>query len=126
MQINREELAWAAGFFDGEGCISSSVFEHKRTRSIQIAIGQTDLRPLERFNRAIGGFGTIYVINRPIPLLATHKPQWSLKIGRFEHVQSTMALLWLFISEPKREQCVVAVTRYFSFERHNAYVKVGR
>lgn len=53
--MNREELAWAAGFFDGEGCFSYS----KSGQYVCVSIGQTVREPLERFKLAVG-LGVIY------------------------------------------------------------------
>ena len=60
----REQLAWAAGFFEGEGCFSSA-FQPKRSGDGgKLAYAVTSLRQkdrdlLERF-RDIVGFGGIY------------------------------------------------------------------
>ena len=50
MEINREELAWAAGFHDGEGCF----FLDRRKISITFAISNTHLPAVERFMTAVG------------------------------------------------------------------------
>lgn len=52
----REELAWAAGFFDGEGCVTSSEAGSRRP---MMFITQYDPRLLRRFRQAVG-FGKVY------------------------------------------------------------------
>jgi hypothetical protein len=52
-RISDAELAWAAGFFDGEGHIAY------RKRRLMMAVAQTNREPLERFLDAVGG-GRIY------------------------------------------------------------------
>jgi len=48
------ELAWAAGFFEGEGCATKSA------TTLQVLIGQTGSDyTLRRFHNAVNGIGTI-------------------------------------------------------------------
>ena len=44
-----EQIAWAAGLFEGEGCIS-----HNRHGKPKLAMEMTDLDVLERFARVVG------------------------------------------------------------------------
>jgi hypothetical protein len=48
--VDREELAWAAGFFDGEGCFSYS----EAGQYVCISITQSERHPLDRFCEAVG------------------------------------------------------------------------
>lgn len=95
---NREELAWAAGFFDGEG----SFVILKRNYSVRLAIAQIHKDMLERFQNAIGGLGTI-ADKGYMSKLSKHKI-YTLQISNFEHVQAAMAMLWTFLGPYKREQ----------------------
>jgi hypothetical protein len=114
--MNLKELAWAAGFFDGEGHIgagrSSLHFDRPKIRPyaiVYLKIGQTDRRPLDRFRDAVG-CGAVrgpYKYNRP-----NNKPIWVWQVGRFERVQATVAMLWRFLSEPKRLQALNALKCY--------------
>ena len=67
---DREEIAWAAGFFDGEGCFSYI----QKARYVCLRIGQSELEPLERFREAVG-LGKIYG-----PYSHTHKDRWSRRV----------------------------------------------
>lgn len=52
------ELAWAAGFIDGEGCIQYRVRQRTRGRheySLSLYVGQVDPRPLRRLQALFGG-----------------------------------------------------------------------
>src|SRR5262245_61060169 len=51
-----EQLAWAAGFFDGEGCVTSS---DNRSARPMLFITQHDPRVLRRFWKVIGQ-GKVY------------------------------------------------------------------
>lgn len=103
------ELAWAAGFFDGEG----SVFVNRRKSvakyranpiryditSVGLAVCQVDIRPLRRFRAAIGAERAI---SGPYP--TTRKPYWRWSCEGRPSVLGVLETLWPFLSEPKREQ----------------------
>jgi hypothetical protein len=94
--MNREELAWAAGFFDGEGYVGGEQQEGRSVRLV-IQVAQADPRPLERLCAALGG-------NVHGPYERGNRPYWVLVIGTFEQAQNAVALLWGWLSEPKRDQ----------------------
>lgn len=101
MGYSERELAWAAGFFDGEGSVSPR-FDRRpgRRPSVQLEIEQTDIRPLERFQRALGHGGNI---TQRKARAATRKPLWRL------HYYGNAAMdvaeaLYPYLCEPKRAQ----------------------
>ena len=94
--INREELAWAAGFYDGEGTIWG-----RRNRSGIVArIAQNHRPPLERFRLAVLGRGRV---TGPYQRRAGN-PFWVWTASSFEDTQAVIAALWPFLCEPKRFQ----------------------
>lgn len=52
------QIAWAAGLFEGEGCISSTPKVGTRARNRVLALVMTDRDIVERFHRVVGGVGT--------------------------------------------------------------------
>ena len=111
-QVNREELAWAAGVFDGEGNTSYSEKNKSRgyrTPSVHFHLGNTYKTLLERFQTAIYGLGKIYIMRQGD---AVNKRAWQLCSGRFEYVQAVLAMLWPFLSEQKRTQAKLALLKY--------------
>lgn len=83
--MNRDiETAWAAGFFEGEGCIVA----HQQSRGngewrvVQLQVVTTDLDVLERF-QAWAGAGNIISEKRREP---THKDRWRWNLGRKDEV----------------------------------------
>lgn len=75
------ELAWAAGFFDGEGSTKKVSYHYrtkkgivrKPTKNISMAVSQCDLSPLKRFRSAVGGLGRI---NGPYQYGTNKRPYW--------------------------------------------------
>jgi hypothetical protein len=94
----REELSWAAGFFDGEGCCSTA---YKNNRPLLLVGQHYDPVCLIRFQKAVLGVGKIY---GPYSY-STRKnngPSYMWRTTNFEHSQAVVAMLWKFLSEPKR------------------------
>ena len=53
--ISVEEIAWAAGFFDGEGWIGIRNTKKETNYHCEIAIGQCEINPLLFFKEKFGG-----------------------------------------------------------------------
>jgi hypothetical protein len=100
MDVTREGLAWAAGFFDGEG--SFMVVRNNGSHSPRLTVGQTDPRPLYRFMAVFNGIGNVrgpYTRAK-----ANHSPIWYYSVDGFEKVQALMAMMWPFLCGPKKRQ----------------------
>ena len=118
MKFNREELAWAAGLFDGEGHVGCHVRRDKRspneTKRIVLQIAQNDPQVLERFQRAVFGLGQI---GGPYQQKSrfNRKVMWYFRTGSFEHIQAIIAALWIFLSPIKKAQAKQALIDYADF-----------
>lgn len=104
--LNPDEIIWCAGFWDGEGCcyLQKTSRGHRRLR---MSITQKDIRPLQRFQRAMN-MGKIYG-PRPQPP-HTHY----LYFNRQESLK-LIELLLPHLCEPKVEQierCMMEEVRY--------------
>ena len=107
--LDRYELAWAGGFFDGEGCTSYCEIDGKRrSPRLQVAIGNTNLQLLEKFQHAVGGLGKIYSCK----LIPGRKPMWTWNMSGFVKPQAAIAILWKFLSDEKRAQATKAFHHY--------------
>lgn len=95
------EIAWAAGFFDGEGSIGAHYGRHKKYPYPTLGIAQVDRRPLDRFAATVG-IGNILgpYKHKTKP---HHSPfyEWHIE-GK--NVKAVLELLWPFISDPKKEK----------------------
>ena len=107
LQINREELAWAGGFFSGEGATywRSQIRKENNREYGAPAVEVTqcnDPEVLYRFNAAINNLCVIYgpYYNRA----NTDSPYYQCSVGGFEKIQAIVALLWPWLSTAKRNQ----------------------
>lgn len=118
--IDTHELAWAAGFFDGEGSVFLS-HKYSRTDGRKIPIIGASIaqcgspETLLRMQRAVAGMGKI---GGPYAKkVKEHRPHWRWSVHSFEEVQASMALLWSFLSSAKREQFSNSMMGVVAFKR---------
>jgi hypothetical protein len=121
MEINREELAWAAGFLDGEG----SVGLHERRRPgkrLTFQAAQVSPVPLRRLQAALGGR-----IHGPYgPYQSNHQPYYLWFLDGFERVQAAVAMVWPFLSSPKRDQATRVLREWNrNHDARRAYWRCG-
>lgn len=127
ISIDRVELAWAAGFFDGEG--STFVLGKKKHPKISITQAPdppdgTPPKVLDRFYRAVGGIGNVEGPYRE----KTGELKWFYTAHGHEMVQAVIALLWTWLGTVKREQATSALRCHREVPRgtRNPGVRFGR
>jgi len=100
MNTRREELAWAAGFFDGEGYTSAKPERRDIFIGLRLGISQSEEPPfsLKRFREAVSGIGTIHG-----PYLTMHKPRYTYSANGVE-AQAVFAMLASFLGPEKFKQ----------------------
>lgn len=126
VRIDRVELAWAAGFFDGEG----STYVHGKKKHPKISITQApdpDSRPpavLHRFYRAVGEIGSVEGPYRE----KTGELKWFYTAHGAEMVQAVVALIWEWLGTIKRRQATTALRahREIHHGERNPGVRFGR
>jgi hypothetical protein len=84
----REDLAWAAGLWDGEGCFSGKPI-----------LVNTDIELLDRF-RLVFGFGVI----RKRVVTGNRKQSYLWTTTRFKEAQFIVASMWEWLSEKRKTQ----------------------
>ena len=101
--MNRENLAWAAGLFEGEGCFTAwKSYKRKdgKTRIyLRASMSSTDKDVLEKFVATVG-IGKVYnhrdgtVMSHPA--VKTQKPSWQWSVSGKQAVEvGEMLLPWL-------------------------------
>lgn len=108
--VNREELAWAAGFFDGEGSIRLHDYARGYAPYVYIQITQVGRAELDRFQQAVLGLGGVYGPYRD--RRGSRQPSFCYRCGRFGDSQAVMAALWPFLGATKRTAALSAFRAY--------------
>ncbi len=123
-EVQREELAWAGGLFEGEGSISVNKQKRETTQhyvTIYTTLAMTDLDVLERFQRTMG-IGNIIGPHGPYGI--SKKVRYSWSVSGHQQAQYVIALLWPWLAERRREQArasLAAVRAYVpAYRRYGA------
>jgi hypothetical protein len=105
----REALAWAAGFFDGEGSVHVAYSKRRSDDTFyyypQVGISQSgDIgdEPLRKFYQAVGIPAKIYGPYRPAK--NQKLVRWVYEASGLEKVQKIADLLWPFLGTVKRNK----------------------
>ena len=104
MKIDKVELAWAAGLFEGEGCLSTK-HSQSRLRTVYGCVAYlatTDQDVLLRF-REIIGFGCI---GSKKPQRPGYLVQHYWRVSNFEHFQALIALLFPWFGSRRRARAL--------------------
>jgi hypothetical protein len=106
------ERAWAAGFFDGEGCLyltRPQASSNWRGVSLYLPQASRDQIPdtLLRFHRAIGGVGTI---TGPHPPRSpwSRLPQYHWQTSGRHSASAVLRVLWPFLASVSRQRVIEA------------------
>jgi NADH-quinone oxidoreductase subunit G len=98
------ELAWCAGFYDGEG--SAGYYRNGgRWSRVQMTAGQNDRAALDRMRAALGGAVRGPYIRRD------GRGQYVWAIESLAGFRKAMALMWPWLGDVKREQMASALDR---------------
>lgn len=107
--IDREALAWAAGFFDGEGstCLRTDRRRARGNTELLLTITQHGTPPEEllRFQAAVLGLGNVH---GPFAWNGERVRYTYTANGR-ERVPAILAMLWPWLSSAKKAQALVSV-----------------
>lgn len=117
MTYEREDLAWAAGLFEGEGSITFYSTKNSRRR-ITVVLTSTDEDVIRKFH-GIVGLGRVYGPR----LKEGYKPAWTWTTTTFEEAQAAISLLWIWLQSRRRETAKIALSKYHSIvvRHHNLF-----
>ncbi len=120
--LDTHQLAWAAGFFDGEGSTYLGHHGKQRYPTPCADVSQIHAEVLHRFLEAVGGIGSVRV--RPDKHESRRHQMWSYQTRNWRDTQTILTLLWPYLASQKREQAA-RVFRAFQTEI-TANVVIGR
>lgn len=96
--LNREDLAWAGGLFEGEGCIAQARRGGRCYPHIQLRM--TDLDVVRRFADVVK-VGRVSAQPEK-KAEAHHKPSWVWQADGIEAAQAVVAMLWPWLGARRR------------------------
>jgi hypothetical protein len=91
----RDDVAWAAGLFEGEGCISLS---NKGGPAARLSVSMTDEDVIRRFHKVVR-VGYVYKTALRNP---RYKQQWCWSAHSHEACQFVIAMLWRWLGSRRR------------------------
>jgi hypothetical protein len=123
---DREQLAWAAGIFDGEGCTNTHLRQGNPDGllypNIKMVVTQHhDPEIIERFAAAL----KLGHISRRIVGQPSRPTVYIWVVSGQELVQASVALLWPWLASPKRRQAQQAL-RSWHDQRAVLKLRVGK
>jgi len=114
------EIAWAAGFFDGEGSTKKIRYHYKSkngkpqspNRNVCMSVCQTDTETLNRFLKAVHGLGRI---NGPYQYKPNRRPYWTWSTS-CASAKKVFSILKPYLSSVKKRQYKI-VTEELDIDR---------
>jgi hypothetical protein len=115
MAVEASELAWAAGFFDGEGCTSVTSCRPKKRalnqdrpmRGLRASLAQVELEPLLRFHRAVG----VGAVRGPYKYGTNKHPYFQWNASNMDVIE-VIDRLWPYLSTVKKKQALDNIDKY--------------
>jgi hypothetical protein len=92
------EIAWAAGLFEGEGCIFSDSNAGKRHQQRCLILSSTDEDVVRRFAAAVG-VGKVHRRTRTPAWQPHWKDQWEWRVNRWTGIVEVLDLFKPFLGE---------------------------
>ena len=118
--ITNEELAWAAGFFDGEGCVCNSGKSYLPHLYItQVGHGSKEPEVLIKF-KGIVGFGKIY---KKVKYGSSFI--YTFNISVVVIVKKVFNILWPYLSSVKKNQAIRVFSKYNKYCKEHPNLRNG-
>lgn len=100
---NKLDLAWAAGLFEGEGCICFS------NKTILLSVDMTDEDTVHKFFKIIG-YG---YLNGPYKAKKiSYKPHWQWRVQGNQYPQTIIAAFWPWLGSRRKQQFKDSVAKW--------------
>src|SRR3990167_124959 len=100
-----EQIAWAAGIFEGEGCFKFRVSQN----SVGLSVGMSDEDAVRSFHEIVG-VGSVRTRNRNAPSWQSHwKTQYVWEAQAVADVRPLIEKLLPWLHQRRREQALKAL-----------------
>jgi hypothetical protein len=113
------EIAWAAGLFEGEGCIEMWQRKHSAVPIPRISVKMTDRDVVERFTAAVG-VGKVYGPYQPKRVNVKGepvKPIYVWQIVRITDIQRILGDFWPYLGQRRKAKSAETIARYYESPR---------
>lgn len=116
-ELNQTELAWAAGFIDGEGCFGFYTYKQKPRLTVygmlKLDVSQAHQEPLDRLFQVLG---VGHVTGPHIRKNPKWSPIYHFQVYGFSDIQRISELLSPWLCSIKRTQLETALADYSKWE----------
>ncbi len=116
--LDNVEAAWGAGLFDGEGTIFARIHRSRRCPNgnarMHMALCMTQEDPVRHFHQVVS---VGQVVSIPVPP-GGRLPQWRWQTTAEADIRYALALLWPYLSEFKKCQARLALTKRDEYLRY--------
>jgi len=114
-----EDLAWAAGFFDGEGYIGMAI--GKYGVQFHVVAAQTEKSVMERFGQIVGG-GNVYLQKNHRK--SNWRPLWTWSTGKkTDAVHALKSLLPYLYTKKSQAHVLLNWLNFRRFSKQGRHVK---
>jgi len=103
------DLAWAAGFFDGEGTTTTLNAKRDKYVYLRCSIAQKNVELLNKFKEVVG-VGSIYKSNT--------REVYNWNCYKYEEVIQILNALWPYLGEQKKQQAITSLNKVTSKGRN--------
>ena len=110
----REQLAWVAGLFEGEGCFC--MLRSKWGLYPRAVLIMTDFDRVIKLCDVLG-FGNLQLRAGRLRLGGRCKEQLEWNACSFEQFQATVALLWTWLGPRRRKKAKELLVEYYAYHR---------
>lgn len=108
LPVDHEDIIWAAGLFEGEGCIS--VCREQGSYPLpRLTLCMTDYDVVLRFLYSVMGIGTIYGPRIP---KNGDKPSWTWTANGYERCKAILSLFWSWLGQRRKARAIDIFTQY--------------
>jgi hypothetical protein len=113
-----QNLAWAAGLFEGEGSISVKA----QTAQLQLSMSDEDVVRRLHLIMGVGSFSGPYQDKRK----PTYKPMWTWSVGGARKVQAVLAAFWNQLGDRRKAKAKEAIIACSKWTHPRDKVQCGR
>ena len=101
MHPTHDEIVWAAGFIDGEGCVTTTLSKRWGVYCLALTVGQTTRAPLRTLQLLFGGgIHGPYKKDKP-----HHNQKWTWALGG-KGAKEALGMMWPYLRVKERQATI--------------------